>query len=106
MKNKPYALYEVSKIHDLKELVWKKVNEMPDKTAFTYSKIKGKTVEKTYREFLDEMNGFGTWLFMQKLQNSHIAIIGENSYEWLLVYFAIVNGGNVAVPMDKELPKE
>ncbi len=106
MKNKPYALYEVSKIHDLKELVWKKVNEMPDKTAFTYSKIKGKTVEKTYREFLDEMNGLGTWLFMQKLQNSHIAILGENSYEWLLAYFAIVNGGNVAVPMDKELPKE
>ena len=106
MKNKAYALYELPRIYNLKELVWKKAKEMPDKVAFTYSKAKGKMEKKTYQKFYDEINGLGTWLFMQELRSSHIAILGENSYEWLLAYFAIVNGGNVAVPVDKELPKE
>lgn len=28
--------------------------------------------------------------------------MGENSYEWIISYFAVVNSGNVIVPIDKE----
>ena len=42
----------------------------------------------------------------QDLQEKHIAVLGENSYEWLVCFFAIVCGGGVAVPIDKELPAE
>ena len=63
-------------------------------------------MKKTYREFYDEVNDMGTWLYKQDLQGKHIAVIGENSYEWLVCFFAIVCGGGVAVPIDKELPSE
>jgi long-chain acyl-CoA synthetase len=50
------------------------------------------------------VNALGTWEYVHKLQNTHVGIIGENSYEWLLAFFSIVNGGNVAVAIDKGLP--
>lgn len=50
------------------------------------------------------MDGLGTWLWAKGLKGRHIALIGENSYEWLAAFLAIVNGGCVAVPIDKSLP--
>ena len=38
------------------------------------------------------------------LGGKHIAIVSENSYDWIVAYFSIVCGGGVAVPIDKELP--
>jgi len=32
-----------------------------------------------------------------------VAVIGENSYEWILSYFSVVNSGNVILPLDKDL---
>lgn len=106
MKNQPYPLYEISHIRDLKEMLEQKEKQMPTGIAFTYPKEQGQTVEKTYHDVYCEVNALGTWEFQNELHGTHIAIISENSYEWLLVYFSIVNGGNVAVPIDKELPRE
>ena len=36
MKNKPYALYEVSYIKDIKDMLEQKEKNMPDDIAFTY----------------------------------------------------------------------
>lgn len=104
MKNKPYDLYEIPLIQNLKDMIIQKKEHQPDDIAFTYSKGRNQVVKKTYREFYDEVNALGTWLHNQNLQGKHIAVIGENSYEWLVCFFAIVCGGGVAVPIDKELP--
>jgi long-chain acyl-CoA synthetase len=105
MKNKPYDLYQLPVFRDLKELLFQKIKSQPEGIAFAFSKGRNQITEKTYREFWEEVNALGTWMNHQEIQG-HIAIIGENSYEWLLCFFAIVNGGNVAVPIDKELPEE
>ena len=106
MRNGPYPLYELPLIRDLKDMLEQKEKQMPEKIAFTYSKGHGQIEEKTYHDFYCEVNGLGTWMYGQGIRGKHVAIIGENSYEWLLAFFAIINGGNVAVPIDKELPKE
>ena len=106
MKNKPYDLYELPLIRDLKDMIIQKKEQKPDDIAFTYSKGRNQIVKKTYREFHDDVNALGTWLHNQDLQEKHIAVLGENSYEWLVCFFAIVCGGGVAVPIDKELPAE
>ncbi len=36
-------------------------------------------------------------------ERTRIAVIGENSYEWILTYFAVVCSNNIIVPIDKEL---
>jgi len=38
------------------------------------------------------------------LKGKKIAVIGENSYPWVVTYLATVNGTGVVVPLDKELP--
>lgn len=67
------------------------------KKEFTYENI-------SFRRFRDEINGFGTALLKRGLQGKRIAIIGNNSYEWLLSHLAIVNGLGISVPLDKGLP--
>lgn len=106
MKNKPYNLYELPLIRDLKDMIIQKKEQKPDDIAFTYSKGRNQIVKKTYKEFHNDVNALGTWLHNQDLQEKHIAVLGENSYEWLVCFFAIVCGGGVAVPIDKELPAE
>jgi long-chain acyl-CoA synthetase len=104
VKNRQYALYELPEITDLKDLVWKKNSQIPEKTAFAYAKGRDEIVNKSYHEFWNDVNALGTWEYACGFKDAHIGIIGENSYEWLLAFFSIVNGGNVAVTIDKALP--
>lgn len=60
-------------------------------------------IEVTYAQFKNDIEAFGTYLYGKDFRSIHIAVIGENSYEWILTYFATVLGGNVIVPVDKEL---
>lgn len=115
MLNQPYPLYSLPEIHDLGELLCTKAKMIGDKTAFRIPSGKDAVTDVTYQQFLDDVTCLGTFLDSQiqvRCQNDlsssgvrkcHIAIIGENSYEWLAAFFAVVNGGNVAVPIDKDL---
>ena len=38
------------------------------------------------------------------LTGRHVGIVGENSYRWIVAFFALTTVGSVAVPIDKELP--
>lgn len=106
MKNKPYPLYELPRINDLKDMIRKRAEEEPEAIAFSYTKGKDEVINKTSAEFSNDIDAFGTYLFGLGLQGKHIAILGENSYEWIVAFCAIVNGGSVAVPIDKEQPPE
>ena len=102
MKNKNYPLYTITQITTLKQLIYD-VPTVNDNIAFMYAKGRKTTVEVTYAQFRNDIEAFGTYLYSKGFRHTHIAVIGENSYEWILTYFAAVNGGNVIVPVDKEL---
>ncbi len=76
--------------------------EFGDRVAVV-EKIKKQDVCYTVKEFHDRVRYVGTALYEMGLGGKHIAIVSENSYNWIVVYFAIVCGGGVAVPIDKEL---
>ncbi len=63
-------------------------------------------VEKTYSDFRSDIDALGTYFYYNGLKNTKIAVIGENTYEWILTYFATVIGSNVIVPVDRDLPCE
>lgn len=60
----------------------------------------------SYRELRDDVRHLQEMLITMGLAGKHIAIVGENSYEWLLVYFAANYCGSVAVCIDIEQPDE
>lgn len=101
MKNKPYPLNSVPEICNLKEMVNYCKNEYGNCVAFQYEENNIK-IEITYDQFLSDINALGTSFYRRNLKNKKIALIGENSYEWILSYFSSVNGGNVIVPIDPE----
>ena len=49
------------------------------------------------------MRSFGSGLLSLGLRNKRIALIGFNSYEWILSYLSVLCGVGVIVPLDKEL---
>ncbi|MBR3837692.1 MAG: AMP-binding protein [Clostridia bacterium] len=57
----------------------------------------------TYHAFWEELRAFGAGLCSMGLQGKRIAVIGFNSYEWILTYLAVICGVGVIVPLDKEL---
>ena len=106
MKNHNYPHYPITEITNLKELIYFDNAQTNNNIAYMYAKGKKTIVEVTYSQFVQDVEAFGTYLFENGHKNTHIAVIGENSYEWILTYFSTVLGGSVIVPVDKELSVE
>ena len=101
---KNYPLYKTIDANIVRDIIDYAASHHGDKYAFQIP-VPGKDdIFKTYKEFAVEIEGFGTFLLSKGLKKEKIAIIGENSYEWLIAYFSILNGGNTAVPLDRDLP--
>ena len=103
-KDKTFFDYPV--FNNIKEVIYYSVEKYPDNVAF---RLKEKSDEEikyldiTYKEFLSEVNNFGTGLFLLGLKNKKVAILAKNRYEWVLSYVSILLGGMIAVPLDKGL---
>ena len=104
MKNKNYPLYEVSRPSSIPSMVRDKAETVPDEPAFRYRKGRDTVETKTYKEVFTEVQKAASWIDQNYGRENHIAILGENSYEWIVAFLAVLSSGNVAVPIDKELP--
>jgi len=101
-----YPLYTHPNIKSLKQLVSMRAENTPHKAAFQYLDKKKLLRSITYQQFKQDIDALGTFFYYQDLQDVKIAVLGENSYNWILTYFAAVLGSNVIVPIDKELPDD
>ena len=70
--------------------------------AVSYFTRKGEEVTRTYGEFTADIYSLREAIREKGLQGKHIAIVSENSYEWLVAYLAVTSGGSVAVCVDAE----
>ena len=95
---------------DLRAMLRESADKYGEKTAFiTKVKARGKEadyIHTSYRGLLEEVNMLGTALLSLGLKDARIALIGENSYKWILSYLASCCGVGVIVPLDKLLQKE
>ncbi len=103
MKNRDYPLYHyLPKLEHIRQMIEQKAVSVPDEIAFRYMVRHRTLVEKSYREFYQEVRWLGAYLLKRGVHGRKIALMGENSYQWLLSYFAIVTSGNVAVLLARE----
>ena len=58
----------------------------------------------TYARFAEEARALAAWFAGETSRNAHIAILGGNSYDWLLGWFSALCAGRVVVPLDPQLP--
>ena len=66
-------------------------------------KKKDVVINYTVKRFREDVFALGTALKSMGLMGKHLGILSENSYQWVVAFFATVCGGGVAVPVDKEL---
>ena len=102
-KNK---LREVTFFDTVKGLLYNSADKYAGKDAFIIKKVNGKEktyIKKTFKDFLNDINSFGTGMYSLGLKGCRIAVAGRNSYEWVVTHFASLLGGMVSVPLDKEL---
>lgn len=97
--------YEPRPIRDLKDMINSSEKLFGPRPAF-WIKNKHKEPFKpiSYSQFKMDILAFGTALKARGLDGKAIAVIGENSYNWVVAYFACAYGLGVVVPIDRELP--
>lgn len=101
-RNYPY--YEHQEINNLKELLEQNKKRNPHKIAFRYRSNK-EIIEKTYHDVYQDVKHLSSY-FYKKYKNKHIAVIGENSYNWIITFMSIILSGNLCVILDKDAEKE
>ncbi len=99
----PYEYYKVEKFESIKEMLEMAIKAAGDQTAFKFRKD-GKIAEISYRDFYADTMALGTALTDLGFGDRHIAMLGENSYSWIVVYLTVLKSSGVYVPIDKELP--
>ena len=92
-------------LETIRDIINNSNNKYKDAIAIQEKKNK-KIVSYTYEQLRNDVYALGTKLIDMGLKDKHIAIVGENSYNWIVSYLAIITGVGVAVPLDKELDSE
>jgi len=103
---KKYPLNKVqyyTRFRDMIESLGEKYGDAPAISWFTR---KQEEMGVSYHQLREDVRNLQEALISMGLAGKHIAIVGENSYEWILVYFAANYCGSVAVCIDIEQPDE
>lgn len=75
--------------------------------SIAFSLYDGKQItDVSYRQFLKDVLSAAGYFFCEKISRQHIAIVADNSYEWIVTLFAIISSGNTAVLLNPALPND
>ena len=92
---------------DLKEIMDFVADKYGDNIGFIYKNAdRTSKTEITYRKFREDLDALGAYLISKGLKGKRIVVIGPNSYQWLVAYYAVVINVGTVVPLDKGLPEE
>ncbi|ETJ99289.1 AMP-binding enzyme [Eubacterium nodatum ATCC 33099] len=98
-----YWYKNIRNIVTLKDMLSSSVDLFGDNPAFWVKEKKGAPYKSiSYKLLENDVKAIGTMLAQMGV-GKKIAVMGQGSYEWICTYLAIVNSGNIAVPIDKEL---
>lgn len=106
MNNKKYkdVLYRMRYINDLRDMVQSSAEMYGEDTSFLVKDVpRGDYRPITFLQLRDDIDSLGTKFVSLGLKDKKVALIGENSYKWVVSYLAVTNGTGVIVPLDKEL---
>ena len=77
-----------------------------DKPAVTWYDRKGGEHSRSYAKLAEETDCLRRAMRARGLSGKRIALVGENSYEWIVAYLAVAAEGGCAVCIDAEQPDE
>ena len=78
------------------------ISAFGDSPAICYADENGQMRSHSYRTLCADVAVLRRALNAHSLAEKRVAIVGENSYEWLVLFFAVVSSGGVAICVDIE----
>ena len=87
----------------IRELLRMAVNEDGEKIAYKFKNPDGTVREVTYIEFHQTVEALGAALTEMGFGSSHMAIVSENRYDWIVAYLTALCSAGVFVPIDRQL---
>ena len=99
-------LYNAQEFNNIKEIIYNSVEQYSKNIAFVIKHTENKKIEYeniTYKQLLEDTNKLGTAVYSLGFKGKRIAVIGRNSYGWAIAHLSNLLGGNVSVPLDKDL---
>ena len=106
MNSKKYknVLYKTRYINDLRDMIYSSAELFGKKPAFLVKDVPGGPYRAiSYIQLRNDINALGTKFIDMGLKGKKVALIGENSYKWVVTYLSVTNGTGVIVPLDKDL---
>lgn len=103
---KKYPLNNVPYYTRFRDMVDGLARGNEEKPAISWFTRKGEKRGVTWGQLRSDILSLQAQLIHMGLSGKHIAILGENSYEWLLTYFAATYCGAIAVCVDIEQPDD
>ena len=101
-----YPYYAVDEYEDFPSFLKGIVERHADQPAITSYDAQENSYTYTYRQLTDDTRALARAFQQNGLAGRHVAIIGENSYLWLVTFLAIVLSGGIAVSVDIEQPDD
>ena len=77
-----------------------------DSPALSWFTRKQEKQTVSFQQLQEQVYHLQAELIRRGLAGKHLAIVGENSYEWLLVYFAATYCSSIAICVDIEQPED
>ncbi len=107
MENKtPYQLNEATYYQTFAQMLDDIENKYQDAPAISIYNRRGECIERSFHQFAADVRELAGAIASKGYRGAHIGIIGENSYHWIVAYFAAVVSGNVAVCVDIEQSRD
>ena len=106
MKHEP--LYDRGEFATVRELVEWASTTHSERVAFSYAPVphKNEVEKKTFSQLGEDVRALATALYARGCAEKHLALVGKMSYEWVLVYYALLSIGGVLVPLDRDWSAE
>jgi len=104
---KKHILHEKHEFTNVRQLVEWASKKYGDQTAYSYRLKPGGDVAKvSFEKMCDDVRALASEMISMGCVGKHCVLIGKPSYEWVLVYYAVLSIGGILIPLDRDWLKE
>lgn len=99
-------LHEGVRYETFRDLILGSKEKFATRDAFVFRRKPTEAeIHKTYNDFASDIEYLVAAIDKHGFAGGHLGVVGENAYEWMVSYSAILSSGSVGLPLDRLLPE-
>ena len=98
------AIHKKTEFTNVRQLIEWAAETYGEKYAYSYKEdpLHGEVIHVTFTQLRDDVRALASRLLRMGCAGRHCVVTGKPSYEWILVYFAVLSVGGVLVPLARD----